>query len=69
MIYKGKTRTIKALDEKLGFGMYRDKTIDELLKSDISYLEWMHKNTNNKIGKRLIKEIESLDEKYVGIFS
>jgi hypothetical protein len=28
----------------------------------------MHNNTNNKLGKRLIKEIEALDEKYVGIF-
>jgi hypothetical protein len=48
--------------------MYRDKTIKEVLESNKSYLEWMHNNTNNKLGKRLIKEIEALDEKYVGLF-
>lgn len=68
MAIKGKKRTIKSLDEELGFGMYRDKTIKEVLESNKSYLEWMHNNTNNKLGKRLIKEIEALDEKYVGFF-
>lgn len=68
MAIKGKKRTIKHLDEIVGFGMYRDKTIKEVLESNKSYLEWMHNNTNNKLGKRLIKEIEALDEKYVGLF-
>lgn len=65
---KGKKRTIKSLDEVLGFGMYKDKTVKEVLESNKSYLEWMHTSTNNKLGKRLIKEIEALDEKYVGLF-
>lgn len=68
MFSKGKKRTIKSLDEELGFGMYRDKTVKEVLESNKSYLEWMHNFTNNKLGKRLIKEIEALDEKYVGLF-
>jgi hypothetical protein len=66
---KGKKRTIKSLDEVLGFGMYKDKTVKEVLESNKSYLEWMHTFTNNKLGKRLIKEIEALDEKYVGLFN
>lgn len=68
MAIKGKKRTIKYLDEVIGFGMYRDKTIKEVLESNKSYLVWMHESTNNKLGKRLIKEIETLDEKYVGLF-
>lgn len=68
LIVKGKKRTIKNLEEVVGFGMHKDKTIYEVLQTDISYLEWMHNNTNNKLGKRLIKDIEKLDEKYVGLF-
>ena len=68
MFCKGPRKTFKSLDEKLGFGMNADRTILDVLKSDCGYLEWMHNKTNNKLGKRLIKEIESLDEKYIGIF-
>lgn len=68
MAIKGKKRTIKSLDEVIGFGMYRDKTIEDVLKIHKSYLVWMHENTNNKLGKRLIKEIESINEDYVGLF-
>jgi hypothetical protein len=28
----------------------------------------MHNSTNNKLGKNLIKKIEALDEKYIGVF-
>lgn len=65
---KSKKRTLKSLDEFLGFGMYRDKTVKDVLESNKNYLVWMHASTNNKLGKRLIKEIEALDEKYVGLF-
>lgn len=68
MAIKGPRKTFKSLDDVLGFGANRDKTIKHVLEHDKSYLVWMHNNTNNKLGKRLIKEIESLDEKYIGIF-
>lgn len=64
----GKKRTYKSLDDVIGFGMNSEKTIGYVLQYDISYLEWMHNKTNNKLGKRLIKEIEKLDEKYIGLF-
>lgn len=66
---KGPRKTYKSLDDKIGFGMYADKTISDLVyHSGQSYLIWMHNNTNNKLGKRLIKEIEAIDEKYIGKF-
>ena len=68
MAINGKRKTFKSLDEKLGFGMNSEKTIQYVLEHDCGYLEWMHKKTNNKLGKRLIKQIEALDEKYIGLF-
>lgn len=68
MAINGKRKTFKSLDEKLGFGMNSEKTIQYVLEHDISYLQWMHNKTNNKLGKRLIKQIEALDEKYIGVF-
>lgn len=68
MYSKGPRKTFKSLDEKLGFGMNANRTIKDVLESDRGYLEWMHNKTNNKLGKRLIKEIEALDEKYIGLF-
>ena len=68
ILSKGKRKTFKSLDEKIGFGLHANETIGEVLQGDKSYLQWMHEKTNNKLGKRLIKEIESLDEKYVGLF-
>lgn len=68
MAINGKRKTFKSLDEKLGFGMNSEKTIQYVLEHDISYLQWMHNKTNNKLGKRLIKQIEALDEKYIGMF-
>lgn len=65
---KGPRKTFKSLDETLGFGMYADKTIDDMAHHYSSYLIWMHNNTNNKLGKRLIKQIESINEKYIGVF-
>lgn len=67
MKIKGKRRLFKKLDEKIKFGLYREKTIEDVLKEDINYLIWMHNNTNNKIGRRLLKEIEK-EEKYIGLF-
>lgn len=69
MIVKAKRRTIKSLDEKLGFGLHAENTVREVLESDKYYLQWMHKNTQNVLGKHLIKEIEKLDEKFVGFFN
>ncbi len=68
MAINGPRRTYKSLDDVLGFGINRDKTVGYVLEHDLSYLEWMHNKTNNKLGKRLIKEIEKIDEKYTGIF-
>ena len=66
MAIKGKRRTIKSLDEVMDFGMYKNDTIEEVIRKNFSYIVWMHKETNNKIGKRLIKKIEELDDKYKG---
>ena len=68
LIYKGKRRTIKSLDEKLGFGIHAENTVEEVLKFNRTYLQWMHEKTQNKLGKRLINQIEKLDEKYIGMF-
>lgn len=68
MAINGKRKTFKSLDDLLGFGMNANRTVKDVLEHDISYLEWMHNKTNNKLGKRLIKEIEALDEKYIGKF-
>lgn len=65
---KGPRKTFKNLDDVLGFGTHRDDTIEHVLMHDLSYLKWMHNSTNNKLGKNLIKKIETLDEKYIGIF-
>lgn len=68
MAIKGPRKTFKRLDECLGFGLHGDKTIEYVLTHDFSYLVWMHNSTNNKLGKKLIKEIEQLDDKYLNVF-
>lgn len=60
MAIKGKRVLFKTLDEKITFGRYNDKTIEDVLKTDKWYIVWMHNNTNHKLGKRLLKIIIEL---------
>lgn len=60
MAIKGKRVLFKTLDEKITFGKYNDKTIEDVLKIDKQYIVWMHNNTNHKLGKRLFKTIIEL---------
>ena len=51
-----KVRTIKDETEKLGFGLYKNKTVYEVMKSDPHYLKWMHTNTKIHLSKQLWKQ-------------
>lgn len=54
--------TYKELSDEMGFGIFKHKTIKDLLIDDESaYLTWMHNNTKNKIGKKLQKQILASD--------
>lgn len=60
MAIKGKRTLYKSLNDIITFGVHKNSTLGDIIKSDSQYVIWMHNNTNHKIGKRLLKQIYEL---------
>ena len=46
------------IDNKIGFGKYKDKTWVEVYLDDPSYIDWLENNTKQKSIKKIIEKIK-----------
>jgi hypothetical protein len=53
--------TIKALTDKLSFGRYKDRTIQEIIEKDPGYILWMHDEHIAIIPERILEYAEESD--------
>lgn len=53
---KNKIILIKNWDELIWFGLHKNHTFGYLIHADSQYLEWMQKNTNIHLSKKLWNE-------------
>ena len=45
------------LNDVINFGLYRGKTVAEIMKQDISYLCWLRDNTKIKFSKEVKQKL------------
>lgn len=50
---KDKIVTIKNPEDKLWFGLHKNKSINEIIEKDPQYIYWMHTNTRIHLSKKL----------------